>query len=92
MYKANYQRNLNPKTKINWDNLPVFLTIKQASAIMNCSYSTIRNLGQEGLIPFLQLGTRLYRIEKDELRKVIERGLGHDEDGGDENCKGDETL
>lgn len=79
MRNTNYQRNLRPKTEINWNNLPVFLTVKQAAMIMNCSYSTIRNLCVEGKVPYVQLDNRLFRIERDGFRNMIERELERNE-------------
>lgn len=68
-------RTMKAKTQVNWENLPVFLTLKQAAAIMNCSQATVRSLCREGVIPYMQPKVKLFRIDRDGFRKAIEKEM-----------------
>ncbi len=71
MLKQNYQRTLRPKTEINWPNLPVYLSLQDVAHILNCSYCTVRNLVKDGVIPSISVGTRVTRVPKGELQKIL---------------------
>lgn len=58
----------------NWDDVPVIIDVRYATALLGLSRTTVLKLLQNGDIPAVKF-RRQWRIDKENLRKFI-KGVG----------------
>ena len=57
-------------TASNWENVPLLLTIKQASELLQISETRLRDLARLEILPAKKLG-RSWRINKNDLQDFL---------------------